>query len=129
MAYIIPTAADLKARYPEFEQVAEPVLVGALGDAAMAVDTSWPEVAFRPAWMLYTAHVLSLAGHNPNLQAASSATPGLKSEQAGGTKYEYFSPAEMSGIEAGSASWFGMTPFGQEFARLQRRYFAGPRVY
>lgn len=131
MTVATPTIADLKAAYPEFTAVADGVLQNALNEAATVVDSSWDDAVFPLAYMLYAAHVLVLGGNGTGSQAKLQAEMpfGVKRRRAGDTEIEVFQTAPGGGVTFGSSAWYQQTPYGARFFLMQRRQFAGPRVY
>lgn len=130
MAYVVPTAASIKAAFPEFAAVADPVVNMAISEAGLAVDQTWPESAFNLAYSLYAAHLLRSQGQGTSAQAQaiSGAPAGLKMRKSGDTVEEFFGSATSgSGAVSGDA-WLSTTDFGQRFLGLRKRYFGGPRV-
>lgn len=129
MPYVIPTPAEVRAAYPQFGGVADAVIQNALDLGALAIDTTWPESAYSLAFKLYAAHVLTLDGQGSDTsgQAEEGLAANVKRRKAGDHEIEFFGASD--GGAANSAAWYALTPFGTQFATLQRRYFAGPRVY
>lgn len=123
MSYDAPTPADLKARFPAFTAVSDPVLQGALTEAARRVDTTWTEGDFATAQMLYAAHVLAMDGHATGAEADAIAQgAGLyKSLKAGGSAVEFVDGQGVAGTLAG-------TSYGRRFLALQRLNVGGPVV-
>lgn len=128
MAFIAPTAADIRAAFPEFADVGDGPINAALAEAALAVDTTWSEASFQIARMLYAAHVMVLdgLGSSATAEVFLDSPNGLKMRKAGDTVEEFFGPATAS---SASEAWFGQTNFGRRFYRIMRKQFAGPRVY
>lgn len=116
MAYIVPTAADLKARYPAFTAVADATVDVWLEDAATFADASWPDADRRVAVMAYAAHRLAELG-----MGAGAIPAGVTSFRSGS-----FS-ANVSDAQA-SRTGLSATVYGREFLALRRRSFAGPRL-
>lgn len=70
MAYVVPTIADFKARFPRFAAVSDAVVQSALDEAALAVDDTWASQAdFTLGRLLYAAHVLTLDGQGTSTEA------------------------------------------------------------
>lgn len=123
MAYIEPTAATFKARYPEFTPVSD-VLIGlVLQEAVGEVGITWLERDRARAQMLLTAHRLTLEGE-PDRTATGvgiAATGVIKRDKVGDVETEW---AGVSGSGSGSSSsGYGSTTYGQEFAALMARNF------
>lgn len=128
MAYVIPTPADVRAAYTEFGAVGDPPIQEALDKGGLVIDQTWPEPAFPLAYKLYAAHVLRLGGYGAVAGSGSSEQGGsnVKRKKAGDHEIEFFDAS--GGTVTGSAAWYALTGYGQEFRMMQRRYFGGPRV-
>lgn len=129
MAYTIPTAAEVRAAYPEFGAVADAPIDEGLALGALVIDTTWPEAAYPLAFKLYAAHHLRLAGLGTVAGSVSEDQGGanVKRRKAGDHELEFFDTG--GGTATGSAEWYALTPYGSDFLRLQRRYFGGPRWF
>lgn len=115
MAYVAPTAADLKARYPAFAAVADVTVNLWLAEAAIECATFID--ADRPrAELAYAAHRLAEAGLGAGVVPA-----GITSFKSG-----TFS-ATVSDAMA-SRTGFDATAYGREYTMLRRRSLAGPRL-
>ena len=60
MAYVDPTSATLKARFPAFASVDDAVVSQAITEAMRSVDQTWTEGDYTLAIMLRAAHILTL---------------------------------------------------------------------
>lgn len=69
MAYVAPTPADMKARFPRFVAVPDNIVQQALNEAARQVDETWTEGDFAMGRMLYAAHVMTLDGLGAGTEA------------------------------------------------------------
>lgn len=117
MAYTVPTAADLKARYPAFAAVGEPVVDQALLEASNRVDDSWSEKDYPTAIMLYAAHLLALDGLGTSVEVQLA---GFKRVKAGSLELER---SDKDGaIGAGSIL---STSYGQRYSELLELNFGG----
>ena len=67
MAYVVPTAADIKAAYTEFAAVGDDVIGPHIVTATRQVSTLWTEPDYTLGIMLYTAHLLSLGGKGASI--------------------------------------------------------------
>lgn len=124
MAYTAPTPAELKLRYAAFADVADETVQYWLTDSERFVDTSWTEADYAPALMARAAHSMALQG----LGAAGSEAVTLL---AGVTRFRSASmdvSISEAAASARSGGGYSATPYGQEFAAIQRRNFSGPRV-
>jgi hypothetical protein len=115
MAYTAPTSDDLKERYPAFATVGNDTVDVWLAEAAEEC-ANWPDDARARAEMAYAAHRMVETG-----SLASAVPQGLTSFRSGD-----FSASVSDSVA--SRSGFATTVYGQEFLRLQRRYFGGPRL-
>lgn len=111
---------DFRLRYPEFDAVADETVQYWLVDASRAVDESWIAEDIGPAHMAFAAHELAQRGLGANNETGTL-PKGVASFKSG-TFSASFSDAQAS------ASGFATTRYGQEFATLRRRSFAGPRI-
>ena len=120
MAYVIPTAADFKERFPRFNSVGVAVLNAVLSEASGQVDTTWLERDYAPAIMYYAAHLLVMEGVDGAPGAGSGGGVGpVKSESIGDSSVSY-------GGASSSGSGYSMdtlrnTSYGQMFLRLLRQ--------
>jgi hypothetical protein len=134
MAYTAPTAADLKARYPEFDAVSDDLVTLVITEAAGTVSTSWLERDYAPAIMLLTAHMLITEGAveraNPNGNGTSSMTTtgAVKSYRVGEVQVSYAGTSEGAGAASGDLSGLSATEYGKRFLALRRANFGGPMV-
>lgn len=118
MAYDVPTAAALKARYPVFSAVDDAVVNAAIVDAQSMVDSSWIEADYQPALMLYAAHLMTSDGIGATTEAQLA---GFKSLQVG-------SLSLTRSDNAGAAGELTSTTFGTRFLTYLRRNKAGGAV-
>lgn len=123
MAYTVPDPATLKLRYPAFAAVEDATIQYWLTDAERFVDQSWPEGDYAPALMALAAHYMALAG--------MGGTSGSGAIPAGVTRFRSgamdVTIADAVAVQQ-SKGGYQATRYGQEFARMQRRNFGGPRV-
>lgn len=123
MAYTVPTAAQLKMRFPAFAAVDDPTVEYWLTDAQAIVKTSWIEADYAPAMMSLAAHNMALQG----LGTSGGAVAGL-----GAMGVTDFKSAAMSvsfdaeTIRAKSAGGYSSTVYGNAFAVYLRRNRGGP---
>jgi hypothetical protein len=84
MAHEVPTAADLKARYPAFADVADATVDIHIADASTTgVDTSWLEADYAPAISALAAHNMALLNIGAHGEAAGYARQGLTRIRSG----------------------------------------------
>ena len=119
MPYVAPTVADLKLRFPVFNGVADSVLQGALEEAANKVDTTWREVDFQPAQLLYAAHVLTMDGHGSGREAKFAALGDAGISQI---KISSLSVSlnKNAGEQVKTSSTLSKTSFGKRYLDLLR---------
>lgn len=126
MAYTVPTAADLKARFPTFAAVADSIVTTALAEAAVLVDDSWSsQEDFTLARLLYAAHTLTLDGHGSGAEAAMAAE--------GTLGFQTIKSGELTLIRGSKAApeAFSTTQdsqYGKRFEEVRRRNVGGPLV-
>ena len=112
MAYVVPAAADLVARFPGFGGVDPARLAGAIAEAQTRVDQTWLPGDFAIAIMLLAAHGLTLDGLGTGAEAASAAagTLGFQSLRSG--------PLELQRGGRDASSCLAETTYGRRFLAL-----------
>lgn len=122
MTVQVPTASDLKARYPEFTGVADATVTAVIAEASPMVDEGWETSDQKPAIMAFTAHLLAMEGYpqrSTNVQAPIKASVGREvlSRKVGdvSTQYAQTNPVSAS---AGLTSQLSLTPYGRRFLQL-----------
>jgi hypothetical protein len=120
MAYNVPTAADLKTRYPAFAAVPDATVEYWIGDAQRFVDEGWREADYGPALLSRAAHEMALAG----IGASSGIPEGVTSFKSGSFSASISDAAAQAQVKGGLQA----TRYGREFAAILRRNFAGPRL-
>lgn len=123
MAYSVPAAADLKARYPAFAAVADATVDYWIADSRRFVDTSWIEADYAPALMARAAH--SMAGEGLGAATAAEAIPAGVTRFKSGDMDVSISEGAATALAAGGLA---STRYGREFQAILRRNFAGPRL-
>ena len=129
MAYTAPTAADLKARFPEFAAVSDTLINLILEEASAQVGETWLERDRKPAPLYLAAHLLTMEGE-PGRSASGqgSATTGpVRRRKVGDVETEFagFGRADANGrTDAG----YEMTAYGRQFLRLLRLNFPAVAV-
>lgn len=128
MAYVAPTAADLKARYPEFDAVSDGLIDLILADAIADVDSRWIEADRARAQLALAAHMLTLEGEpDRSLTIADGGTVSplagpIKRDKVGDVETEYFGASDSSGSSSsGGIYGYGSTKYGQQFLKLRAR--------
>lgn len=127
MAYVAPTPAQFKARYPEFGTVADETVQIYLTEANRSVDETWTEGDYANAIMHLAAHKMAVAGigTGPDSVAntgALSAYSQIRSGQLSLTR-----KVSSSGPDDGYGG-YGSTRYGREFWMLLGQNRSGPRV-
>lgn len=131
MAYVAPTPADLKARFPKFAAVDDAVIQTALDEAARQVDETWLEGDFAMARMLYACHVMTMDGLGAGAEAKGFAngTNDFKVIKSGALTLERGSSSSSSGGGGNPAYDLLMsTSFGRRFAGLLQQNQGGAIV-
>jgi hypothetical protein len=120
MAYVPPTPADFKAKFPQFSAVADLTVQGALDEAASRVDETWIERDFRLARMLFAAHVLTLTGVGTDKESklAGLVASGLTSIKSGSLQVQL--GALVGGAKKEALRGLDTTTYGQRFLDLLR---------
>jgi len=111
MPYIVPTATELKARYPEFESLDDGIVDDLISEASRFVDTGWSEPDYQPAIMALAAHLLVEDGFT-----------GRPSEAAGAVTSSKLGDAQDSYSGLGSSEQSGeytSTTYGRKYMRLR----------
>lgn len=111
MPYVIPTAAEFKARYPAFTDVDDALIDAVIAEAARNVDESWCEADYQPAIMALTAHMLIEEGAlGRNVEAAGPIT----SSKLGDAQDSY------GGLSTSQASGeYSSTSYGRKYMQLR----------
>ena len=114
MAYVTPTLADFRSRYPAFDAVADATVQVWLDDGDVAT-TRFSDTTRPQAVMLCAAHNLSMQG------LGKGAVPAGVTSFKSGT----FSATVSDGLA--SKTGFAATVYGRDYLALARQ-FAGPRL-
>lgn len=126
MAYVPPTASDLKARFPEFTAVSDTLVNLILAEASAQVGETWLERDRTPATLYLAAHLLAMEGEpGRSTSGRGSATTGpVRRRKVGDVETEY---AGYGSSEYGR-SGYGSSEYGQRFLNLMRRNFPAVAV-
>lgn len=121
MDYTAPTAADLKARFPEFVAVSDTLVGLILAEAVPQVGETWVERDRNPATLYLAAHMLAMEGEPGRSQSGqgSAATGPVRRRKVGDVETEF---AGYGASEYGR-SGYGASEYGRRFAELMRRNF------
>lgn len=117
MAYIKPTPAEIKARYPDFAAVPDVTIQAYIEDCP--VDDSWFESDYKRAIMLWACHEMSINGIGGD-DVAGYAASGVKSLSSGGLSVSF------DGGDNNGSIW-DASKYGKQFYLLLRQNKAGPR--
>jgi len=119
MAYTLPTAADLKTRYPAFAAVADATVNAYISDAPP--DESWIESQYARAVMLWAAWAMTDAGLGTGGEVAGFAAAGLAKLKSGTLDVTLSETAI-------SAKGYDTNVYGRQYADLLRSSKGGPRT-
>lgn len=116
MSYVVPTAADLVARFPSFAAVPASTISNAIAEAQTRVDQSWLPGDFTIAIMLLAAHTMTLDGLGAGAEAATAAAGalGFQSMRSGGLGLDR-KPSAGAGQ---NGSLLAETTYGRRFLAL-----------
>lgn len=118
MPYTAPTAAEFKARFPEFASVADATVDAHIAEATRWVDESWIEEDYQPAVRFLAAHQMASEGQLVAGGPAVGAVRGpLKSARLGDASESYGD--RISGL-SGTDAELATTAYGVAFLRLRR---------
>jgi hypothetical protein len=120
----IPTAAALKARYPEMDGVNNTLIDAVIADAAAYVDDTWREGDRSPAILALAAHMLASEGRSTG--GGSAVSGPVTSVKVGDVSTTFGGAGASAGMS--DLSGFGATAYGLAFLRLRRRNFPAVAV-
>lgn len=128
MAFVAPTASDLKARFPEFGSVSNDLINLILAEALPKVGETWIEADRRPAILYLAAHLLSMEGEPARSSSGVgiSATGPLKRRKVGDVEVEYAGGGEGGG--SSDASGYMLSHYGRRYRELMRANFPAIRA-
>lgn len=128
MAYIVPTADDLQARFPEFESVPDDVVTERIAEATRMVDETWTEGDYTLAIILYACHIMALEGlgTGPDSQNNSGQMANFQTIKSG--QLTLTRGSSSGGGSDDTGYWYGLTRYGRRFWRLLKLNKGGPRV-
>lgn len=124
MAYIIPDAAYIKLRYPQFADVADATINAYIADAAALIDQTWSEATYTQGIALLACHRMVMAGIGAGAQAQANAEgmQGFSTIRSGQLTLQR---AATSQDADGVPSPWNSTRFGIEYYWLAKREFPG----
>ena len=128
----VPTASEVKARYPEFSGVSDALVTMVIAEASPMVDDEWVETDQKPAIMAFTAHLLSMEGYPARaLLPAGAPLPAsagreIVMRKVGDVTTQYAQASRQyaqasSGAKGASSGLLGslaLTVYGRRFAQL-----------
>lgn len=120
MAFTAPTAADVKARFPEFTAVADATIDAVLAETGF-IDERWIENDRRPAIMYYVAHTLVVSGQGSSASAKLQSVGDFTRIKSGDLEV-----SRSAGSAANSSSSDGtyfQTNYGKLYLELRDRSF------
>lgn len=124
MAYVLPVASDLQARYPAFTDVADDTITYWIADSQRFVDESWSEGDYAPALLSLAAHNMAIAGLGADAASLAGVPAGITGMKSGSLSLN-FTPEAANARMSGD---FPATRYGQEYLALLRRNKGGPLV-
>lgn len=117
------SAADLKARYPEFTPVDDALVTLVIAEAAPMVDDGWEVWDQKPGIIALAAHLLSMEGwpkraSNPTGSIPASAGRQVLMRKVGDVTTQYAQSGGSADGSSGLLSSLTMTPYGNRFRQL-----------
>ena len=118
MAYTVPTAADLKARYPAFAAVADATVNAMIVEANRSVDETWTEGDYTLAIMTLAAHIMAMEGlgTDPDSQNNTGQMSNFQLIRSGQLTLQ-----RKSQTVTGTVDWYSQTRFGTRYLELLAR--------
>lgn len=119
MPYEVPTVADFRDRFPEFDPDTFPdkKVSVLLGEAARSVDKEWIEADYQPAILYLTAHLLETF----ELYSASYGMGGIPKQISFGNRSITFDTSALTGGSNQASYEYDFTIYGQMYLRLLHR--------
>lgn len=120
----VPTAADLKARYPEFTGVADALVNAIIAEVNPMVDEGWEVGDQKPGVLALAAHTLSREGYPARAGAGGGSfdptNRPIINRKVGDVSVTY-GRTDGGADEAASGGYnYKSTVYGQTFLRLLR---------
>lgn len=122
MAYTAPTAAEVKARFPEFAAVDDSVINAVIAEAGSFVDDSWIEADATTAAMFYVAHELVMAGQGTSAAAKVAQVGDFSRIKSGDLEVQRNAGSAQVASANGT---LGLSRYGLKFLELRGRSFPG----
>lgn len=126
MSFDAPTAAEFKARFPDFASVDDTLVDLFIGESSSAVDASWIEADYQIARMFHAAHAMTLEGHGTSPQSKFAKMGDFSRVKSGDLELQRSSAQAGSGAAGETLT---KTTYGQRFLELRRRSFPGVAIY
>ena len=121
MAYIAPTVADFRARFPEMGEVSDGLVSLVLAEALLEVGEAWPDQFRAPAQLYLTAHILAEEG-GPDRSGAARGQGRVTSESIGPATTT-FGPSGGGVVAYQIGRNYTATPYGRRYAELRNIAF------
>lgn len=128
MSFDLPTAADVKTRFPELVNVGDALVTEVILEASRWVDDTWAEDDYQVAIKFLTAHMLVTGGA---LSASGGPTPArgaLRSQSLGDASEVYESITGGAAALAVITNELLSTSYGKRFVALRNVNQRGPVV-
>lgn len=118
-----PSAAEFKARYPEFTGVGDTLVDLMIAEALSMVDDDWIATDQKPAILAFAAHLLAMEGYparaaNPAAPLPPSSGREVILRKVGDVTTQYAQTGSASGGSSGLLSSLSLTVYGRRFAQL-----------
>lgn len=129
MAYTAPTAADLKARFPEFAAVSDTLINLILEEASAQVGETWLERDRKPATLYLAAHLLTMEdepGRSATGQSGAATGP-VRRRKVGDVEVEFAGAASVSATGE-NRNAYDLSAYGRQFMALLRKNFPAVAV-
>jgi len=121
MAYDRPTLDMFKALFPAFTTLQHPAYEAWMTKAEARVGANYGNDQ-QDATEFLAAHLLATNGIGVSAASATLAATGATSFKSG----DFSASISDSVVSARTKGGYGATPYGQQFAAIQRRLFGGP---
>lgn len=122
----IPSAADLKTRYPEFTPVDDALVTAVIEEASHMVDDGWELNDQKPGILALAAHLLAMEGWpaRATLPPGTPIPPGAGQQvlmrKVGDVTVQYAQTASGSGSGGSGLLDLALTAYGRRFAQLMK---------
>lgn len=126
MSFELPTAAELKARFPAFAEVDDDVVTDVINETKTSAGTHFvTEADVKLARLLYAAHTLTLDGFGGSTEAelSQNGLMGFQSVTSGRLSFT----RGANGV-ASSNSTLDQTQYGRRYKEILARNVGGPVI-